>query len=134
MANVTITAANVVADGTATTETGIAGAAVTQGQAVYKDAATNTFKLSDNDLTGAKNFYGIALNAAASGQPLTVAKEGKVTIGGTLVAGTTYAVSATAGAICPQADLTTGNAVLVIGIATSTTVLDIKPHLTGVTL
>jgi hypothetical protein len=134
MANLTITAANVLAGGTATLETGTAGVAITQGQPVYKEAATGLFKLSDANLAGAKDFYGVALNAASTGQPVTVAKLGQVTIGATLVKGTTYAVANIAGAICPQADLTTGDDVIIIGAALSTTVLDIKPHVLGVTL
>ena len=49
---------------------------------------------------------------------------GKITIGATVVPGTMYGISATAGGICPMADLTTGNYVTPLGLAISTTVLD----------
>ena len=48
---------------------------------------------------------------------------GLVNLGATLVVGQVYCVSATAGAICPYADLTTGEFVCILGIATSAALL-----------
>ena len=134
MADIAITATNVVGSGSATRETGSAGEAITAGQAVYLDSATNKYKLSDSNATGAKTVRGIALNGAALNQPVVVQKDGPITIGGTLVAGTTYCQSTTPGGICPQADITTGGDVVILGVATSTTVLDLNIQVTGVTL
>jgi hypothetical protein len=134
MADIAITAANVIGDGASPRETMTAGAAISAGQAVYLDTSVNKYKLSDSNLTGAKTCRGIALNSAAAGQPLTIQRSGPVTIGGTLVKGTTYCQSTTAGGICPQADITTGGDVVVLGIATSTTVLQLNIQNTGVTL
>lgn len=134
MADIAITATSVVGSGSATRETGSAGEAITAGQAVYLDSATNKYKLSDANATGAKTVRGIALNGAALNQPVVVQKDGPITIGATLVAGTTYCLSATAGGICPQADLTTGDDVVVIGVAASTSVLNINIQTPGVTL
>jgi hypothetical protein len=135
MADLTITAANVKTGGNAIIDYGhTAGATLTQGQPVYLDAATNTYKPSDANGAGAKSFDGVTLNAASSGQPIAVQTGGDLTAGATLVAGDTYCVSATVGLLCPQADLTTGDDVIVVGVAKSTTVLGIHGNVTGVTL
>lgn len=132
MADLTITAASVISHGTI--DRGTAAATITAGQAVYRDATTLTWKLSDSNLAGAKACGGIALNGASTGQPLTVHKSGDITAGATLVAGTVYAVSATAGGIAPLADITTGDDVIIIGVAKSTTVLSVAIQTPGVTL
>lgn len=136
MTDISITAANVLSTGSADTETGIAGASVTAGQVVYKEAATGQFKLADADHATAevRAFYGIALHAAAAGQPLKVHRGGNITIGATVVAGTAYYVSDTAGGIKPSADLGAGDEVNLIGHAISATQIAVRPHNTGVTL
>jgi hypothetical protein len=134
MADLSITAANVVAGSGATKESGVAGATITAGQAVYKDASDGgKFKLADNDSATAavRSFYGIALHGASSGQPLTVLKEGPITIGATVAVGTVYMTSSTAGGIAPVADAATGDYVTVIGIGTSTTVIEVQPLAAG---
>lgn len=134
MADLTITAANVVAGSGATKEAGVAGATITAGQAVYKDASDGgKFKLADNDSATAavRSFYGIALNGAANGQPLTVLKSGPITIGATVAVGVVYCLSSTAGGICPNADIATGDYNTVIGIGTSTSVIEVQPLAAG---
>jgi hypothetical protein len=111
-----------------------AGATVTAGQPVYLDPATGTYKLADANGSGTRACDGIALNGASAGQPLAVHKGGDLTAGATLSPGATYCVSATAGGICPQADLSTGDDVIVIGVATSASNLAVRPFDTGVTL
>lgn len=134
MTDIAITAANVIGDGSSPRETGTAAVAVTAGQAVYLDSTTHTYKLSDSNATGAKSARGVALNNAAANQPLTIQKSGPITIGGTLVKGTNYCQSTTPGGICPQADITTGGDVVVLGVATSTTVLQLNIQVPGITL
>ncbi|WP_407122756.1 hypothetical protein [Bradyrhizobium sp. STM 3561] len=134
MADIAITAANVIGDGGSPRETMTAGVAITAGQYVYLDSTTNTYKLSDSNAAGAKTCRGVALNSAAAGQPLTIQKGGPVTVGGTLVKGTTYCQSTTPGGICPQADITTGGDVVVLGVATSTTQLLLNIQAPGITL
>lgn len=136
MADISITATSVAPSGGAKTVTGVAGASVTAGQVVYNDTTTGTLKLADCDsaTAAARSPYGIALHGAASGQPLTVAISGKVTIGATLTAGVAYYLSGTAGGICPVADLSTGDYPTIIGIATSTALLSVKFHESGVAL
>lgn len=135
MADIAITAANVAAGTAANVDrSGVAGAAITQGQAVYKDAATSTYKLSDSNGTGTRQVDGFALNSASSGQPIDVVKGGDTTIGGTLTAGTPYFLSGTPGAICPEADVVTGMQKIQVGIAKSTTLLHVSIQDSGVTL
>jgi hypothetical protein len=51
-----------------------------------------------------------------------------------LTPGTVYCLSGTPGGICPLADVTTGDDVIILGVALSTTVLDVQINDTGVTL
>jgi hypothetical protein len=136
MADLSITAANVVKQAGARVRAGTAGATITAGQAVYLDTDDGKFKLADADsaTSAARVPIGIALNGAADGQPLTVLTRGKVTIGATLTAGTAYYLSDTAGGICPVGDLTTGDYPVFIGIATSTSVIDVNITASGVAL
>lgn len=123
MADLVITAANVVSSGVK--ETGTAGASVTAGQVVYLDSADNKYKLADNDsaTVAARAPYGIALHAAGSGQPLTVHKSGSIVIGATTAVGVIYCLSSTAGGICPSADNGAGDYVSVLGVGTSVTAM-----------
>ena len=115
--------------------TGIAGAAVTAGQAVYQNSSDSKFYLAQCDGTTAEaTVYGIALNNAAAGQYLTVQTGGDITIGATVTVGTTYVVSANAGGIAPQADLVSTNKLSYIGYGKTTSVLTINRTTTGVTL
>lgn len=136
MTDVSITAANVVAGSNATRESGTAGEAITAGQVVYRSSTTGKYMLADNDsaTAGAKAPRGIALNGAALNQPLQILRAGDITIGGTLTAGTDYYLSSTAGGICPRADLGSGDDVVLIGIAKSTSVLNVDIQVSGVTL
>jgi glucose dehydrogenase len=136
MTDIVITAANVVASGSAQVDrSGVAGAVLTAGQVVYKEAATGLIKLVDTDsaTVEAKSAYGITLNGAAVGQPVAVAVGGPVTIGGTLTAGVAYYASNTAGGICPVADLATEHVVF-LGLAASTSVLNLRIINSGVTI
>ena len=103
MADLSITAASVVARGGSKAKNGAAGAAVTAGQLVYLEKSSGTYKLADSNsgTAEARSPDGIALNAAAVGQPLRVLVEGPITIGATLTAGVAYYASATPGGICP---------------------------------
>lgn len=134
MTDLVITAGNVVAGSNATRDTGVAGETITAGKAVFLNASTNRWMLSDNNGTGTRQVTGIALNGASANQPLAVLKDGDITIGATLVAGTDYWLSATAGGICPRADLATGMDTIQIGVAKSTSVLAVAIQDPGVTL
>lgn len=126
MADLSITAASVATSSTASIDrTGTAGEAITRGEPVYKDSSdSNEYKLAAATST-ASNCYGIAMADAADGQPLPVCTKdpGGLTIGSTVVVGTVYVVSATAGGIAPIADMTTGDYVCVLGVADTTSTI-----------
>ena len=136
MADLTITAANVVSGAGALVAHGTAGANITAGQAVYLDEAAGNYKLADNNSATAavREPDGIALHASATGQPLAVHTRGPITIGATLTAGVAYYLSDTPGGISPVADLASGEYPTILGIATSTTVLNVKIQSAGVAL
>lgn len=136
MADLSITAANVVAGSGAKIRSGTAGATITAGQPVYFDTADSKYKLADCDsaTVAARSPAGISLHAASNGQPLAIISSGPVTIGAALTAGTTYYLSPVAGGIAPLADILTGDYPTIIGIATSTTVLSVKIHESGVAI
>lgn len=133
MADLTITAASVAAGTNASKASSyLAGADITAGQAVYLDTSTSTMKLADADTLAASAAFGVALNSASTGQPITVQKQGNITIGATVVTGKAYYVSTTAGAICLESDLSTGDFPHFLGFATSTTVIALDPKACGV--
>lgn len=141
MADLTQTAANV-ALGASTTPTRVVqfGVAVTQGNALYLSATDGKYYKADaNDgeakarvaaiaLTpGAQDAYGlVALPGSTPGQSL-------INLGATLAKGEVYAVSAAAGAIAPIGDITSGQYVTVIGIATTTALIDFQPSISNET-
>jgi hypothetical protein len=136
MADLSITAASVLSGSGALVAHGVSGVALTAGQVVYLDEVTNSYKLSDsNSATAAvRDVDGITLHASALGQPIAVHLRGPITIGATLVAGQTYAASETPGGIEPVADLGAGEYPTILGMAISTTVLNVKIQSAGVAL
>lgn len=133
MTDISITATGVLPGDSAEVEHGYFGASVTAGQVVYKDS-DGTYKLADaNSATAAvREPYGIALNGGASGQPAAIQKRGKITIGGTVVVGKVYVLSATPGGVAPIDDLTTGHYTATLGIGISSTQIDMRIHASGV--
>jgi len=136
MADLTLTAANVLAGSNATTNLGTAGATITAGQVVYFDDTTKTYKLADTDSATAavRSPVGIALNGASAGQPLMVQTGGDITLGAVLTAGTAYYLSGNPGGICPVADVASGDYPVILGMAKSTSVLAIKIVEAGVAI
>lgn len=136
MADLTITAASVLAADGSSSEYGVAGAAITAGQTAYLDSTTGRYQLADSNsaTVAARTPRGIALNGAANGQPLAILLAGPITIGATMTAGVAYYQSDVPGGIAPVADVGSGEVSTVIGIATSTTVLKVGIQTSGVTL
>jgi hypothetical protein len=130
MADIVVTAANVVPGAGAKVEHGTRGATINAGQTVVKDPTTNKFVLADaNHATAAlRRPRGVALNSGSLDQPVAVQYEGPITIGGTVTPGTIYAQSANAGGIAPAADLATGHEVTVLGVGVSATQIALKVH------
>jgi len=136
MADLVITAASVLTGAGSKITHGTAGATVTAGQAVYRDPTDGKYKLADNNSATAavRSVDGFALHASLAGQPLAVHESGPLTVGATMTAGVAYYLSDTPGGICPVADLATGEYPALLGIATSTTVLNVAIQEAGVAL
>lgn len=132
MADLTITAANCVIGTNAvipsvTQTSPLAGVAITAGMSVYLSAANIWLKALCSGTaiqSGVGTRFGVALHAAGIGQPVAVQESGQITIGATVAVGTKYVISTNAGMIAPASDLTTSNLVTELGIAISTTVID----------
>jgi hypothetical protein len=129
MADVVVTAANVLASSGAQKKNGTLGATATAGQAVYRDASDGKMKLADANLSAAAaDVRGILLTGGADGQPCQyIEEDDDFTPGFTVTVGTIYVLSGTAGGIAPAADLATGMypAVLMIGKSATKVVLKI---------
>jgi len=123
MADIVVTAANVVAGSNAKKATGVAGATITAGQTLYADSAAS-FTLKPGDANASSvtaKIVGVALHGASANQPITyVYEDDDFTPGATLTTGTIYVASGTAGGIAPAADITTGWYPTVLFIAKST--------------
>lgn len=127
MAEVSVTAANVVSGTDADFYVGTSGATITAGMAVYLDEIDNRLKMADaNASLEAATVKGIALHAASAGQRLKVQTSGAITIGGTVVLSTIYILGAGgSGGIAPAADLASGWYTSILGVATSASVLQL---------
>ena len=134
MADLSVTAANVLAAANATKKTGVAGAAITAGDSLYADS-TDGNKLKPALHSGTEEqaeCVGVALNDAADEQPAHYLSEGDLNPGATVAVGTAYAVGAAAGGIAPIVDVGTGDFMTIIGIATTTSNLKLRLAVGGV--
>lgn len=133
MADLSITATSVVKGSNAVVGTGTAGATITAGQSIYIDSSdSDKVKLADANASSATaTCRGIALHGASADQPIDYIISGSLTMGAILTQGRVYVVSATAGGIAPVSDLTTGWYTTTLGVATSTSVLDVRIHNSG---
>lgn len=134
MADLSITAANVVAQDGATIVYVTAGGTVARGNPVYLDSAdSNQAKAGRANAATTDEVYGIALNDAADEQPLAVITSGDLSLGAILTVGETYVLSAgAAGGIAPIGDLTTGNYVSTLGVAKTTSLLQLAINNSGI--
>jgi hypothetical protein len=135
MADLSITAANVIASSAAVLRREYnASAAITAGQLVYLNAS-NQWALVDSNAAVTGNALtdtvGIALNAAANNQPLDVCvSDTDFTPGATLTNGGTVYSSVNAGAITADVP-TTGAYPRVVGINKSTSKMNLRPIASG---
>lgn len=136
MADLSITAANVGINNEATVRAVQVGEAVTQGQLGYKNTSDGKYYKTDANDTEAKAEAAVVFltPAAINGWSVAAFPGSEIIIGATVVKNTPYAVSVTAGSVCLQSDLVSGNYITPIGTATSTTVIPFKPNATGVTV
>lgn len=133
MADLTITAANVKA-GSNNTRTSLvqAGEAVTQGQPVYLASDGKYYQTDANDTAVKAQAKGIAITPASTDGYFLLGVDGLLNLGATLAVGQVYVVSATKGGIAPYADLTTNDYVTILGVATTTALLDFNLVVSGV--
>lgn len=139
MADIAITAANVLSSSSAVIrkEYNFGYASATAGQLVYLDSS-NLWQRVDSNAgatgNGVSDLKGYTLNGGGIGQPAVVCtSDPSLTVGGTLVNGTTYYSSTTAGGIAPDVP-TTGAYPTVLGVAKSTSVLNFSPLSSGVVI
>ena len=131
MSDLTITQPNVErVSGSIGTTT--AGSAVTAGQPIYLDATDSTVKPASSLSLAESVAVGVALNNAATGQPVTYQLANTITIGATLTVGVAYYVSLTPGSICLESDVGSGEFPTLLGFAISTTVIALSIQSSGV--
>ena len=133
MADISQTAANVAA-GSSTTRVQLvqAGEAITQGQPVYLASDGKYYQTDANDTAENAQAKGVAVSPASTDGYILMAVDGLINLGATLAVGQVYVVSATKGAIAPYGDLTTNDYVTILGVATTTALLDINILISGV--
>ena len=133
MTALTQTAANV-AIGSSTTKTKIVqyGESVTQGMPLYQSTADSKYYQSDADVEATAIAHVIALTPGSADAygvvaiPATEPGKSSVNLGATLTVGETYCVSVTKGGIEPIGDLLSGDFTTILGIATTTALMDFQ--------
>jgi hypothetical protein len=110
------------------------GATISAGQSVYQDSADSKWKPADaNASATTAAAKGIAVTPGVDGGYGIVATGGGVIlVGATMVVGTTYNVGSVTGSIVPNADLATGDYVTTLGVASTSTQLDLSIKATGI--
>jgi hypothetical protein len=136
MADFVIVAANVVPGAGAVLNMGTAGEALTAGQPVALDPASGKYVRADNDsaTVALRSPKGICVVGANNNGPLVFQSAGEIALGTTLTPGAPVFVSATAGGLCPQADLTTGRTVQMVGLAKTAAILSMDLNPLGITI
>lgn len=136
MADISITAASVLKSSQGQTAVGIAGTTITAGQALYIDTAdSNKLKLADSDGTSpSMTVAGISQHAALAGQPINyLTQDPAFAFGGTVLAGDPIYLSDTPGGLTKTfGDLEAGDTVVVLGVAVTTTTMNLRPLTGGV--
>lgn len=133
MAELSFTAANLVASAQAQRRTDFAaGAAVARGDLVYLNTSNRWVQTDANAAAtgnGIADLVGIVESDGAAGQRISVVIfDPAMVAGATLVKGTVYVAGATAGKVNPITDLTTGWYRRVVAVAVSTTVWYFNPN------
>lgn len=111
-------------------ERGIANEAITAGQSLYRTTDMKLGLADANDVSSGRPkavIVGIATCNAAEGQMVTYQTKGTITLGATaaMTVGDIIVATATAGGLAASADIVTGWAVSIAGVASSTSDLDI---------
>ena len=112
----------------------VAGEAISEGQLVYLDTVSGKYKLAIATAEASANVVGVAVTSAALDGYFLMQSSRNYFAGTTLVAGDPIYLSATAGAICPHADLVSTNYVTLLGHAISTSEIEISLDVTGIAI
>lgn len=135
MADLTFTTANIIHSG-GSVQNGIAGATLAPGDVVYTDSDGVLQKADASTATKAA-VSGVCINGGAAGQTVGYVNSGATLDAGGAVfsSGKVYVLSATAGGgkVAPIDDLTTGDYLTILGIASSTQLLPLAFNATGLT-
>ena len=134
MADLTITAGDIIPTSNTVIASGTAGAAITAGQPLYADASDgNKLKPAAHTNAATANVVGIAINSAPGiGQPVDYAVSGSLAMGTILASRTVYVLGSAAGKIAPAADLSASEFGTVLGISSSTSNLKVGIVASGV--
>ncbi len=118
----------------ASVATGKAGATGATGQLTYFDTATRTYKLAQADAEATAMLAGVYLNTSeVIGSPVDLIKGGILGGLSSLTAGQTYCLSETvAGDVMLESDITSTNYMSTLGIAISTTEIQLGINNSGV--
>ena len=135
MADITQTAANVLAATGAPTKDVVWGETIIAGDVVYEDANDgNKYKKAINSAEASAAAKGIALNSGSSGQPGRIQTGGNINPGGTVVVGEIYNVSPQAGKIAPDADVLSADYRTILGIGTTSSNIKLGINVSAIAL
>lgn len=139
MADLSITAANVLPSSNANLTIAPAGVAITAGQACYIDASGNAQLSDSNGVSPANTITGIALQNVGAGQRVQLAQSDPVfAFGASVASGSRVYLSNTPGGLTiTSADLASGSVAIVVGVALgatggSATTMNLSPVVGGV--
>jgi len=136
MADVSFTAASVVAGSGAAVQLGTLGEdSVTQGMVLYQSSSDNEWYIADCTDSSSDAAAGIALGAGSEDQQIAILTGGTLTCDNLSLSAAgdagVYVLSA-AGKICPAADLAEDDYLTIVGVAKAATSLEVKFVVSGV--
>jgi hypothetical protein len=132
--DLSITAANVkTVDNESTVQKIRFGESITQGQALYRSSADGKYYKADADHLTAGNAAAvcIALTPGSTDEYGFAVFEGLMNVGATLTVGEIYCLSDAPGGIRPEADNGSTDRITILGVATTSSVLWVKPFASG---
>lgn len=130
MAVLSITSA-VPADG-AQFVVGVAGEAISIGQAVHYNKSDGKYYLADADNPNRRNLVGIAVTTCAANSQVVVQTSGEVTLGAAATPAEIYIAGATPGSVHPVGDAAASWGIMLLGIARTATVMKLIVTNTGI--
>lgn len=133
MADFTITASSVLRSAAGAFDDGTAGETITAGQPVYRDASdSGKIKVADANVAAKVQVIGISEHAALTGQPIRFCTaDTDFALGTTIAAGVGVWLSATAGLLCLETDLSSGCYGVFIGVGVGSNKIKLRPCVGG---